>query len=292
MFAAIPFPPIHPEVFSIPGFDLFGLHLGPFPLRWYALAYIAGLMLGWRYMVAIVKNEKLWTPGQVRPTPLQCDDFLFWATLGVIVGGRLGYVFFYNMKILWTDPLQTFAIWQGGMSFHGGLIGVTTAMVLFARKYKLPFLTLSDIVATVTPIGLFFGRIANFINGELWGRPTDVPWGVIFPNADGLPRHPSQLYECALEGVVLFSILRLATYNRLTLKRPGLTTGIFLVCYGVFRSSLENVREPDSFMPIFPFGLTMGMILSIPMIVFGGWLVYNAMKAPTPPANPANPAKA
>jgi phosphatidylglycerol:prolipoprotein diacylglycerol transferase len=285
MFAAIPFPNIDPAVFTIPGLDLFGLQLGPFPLRWYALAYIAGLMLGWRYMVATVKNEKLWLPGQTRPTPLQCDDFLFWATLGVILGGRLGYVFFYNLDILWTDPLRTFAIWEGGMSFHGGLLGVTAAMLIFARKYKLPFLTLADIVAAATPIGLFFGRIANFINGELWGRPTEAPWGVIFPNADGLPRHPSQLYEAALEGIVLFSVLRLATHTRLTLKRPGLTTGIFLLCYGLFRASLENVRQPDSFMPDFPLGLTMGMMLSIPMIVFGGWLAYKALK-------PADPAKA
>jgi phosphatidylglycerol:prolipoprotein diacylglycerol transferase len=224
-------------------------------------------------------------PGQTRPTPLQCDDFLFWATLGVILGGRLGYVFFYNLDILWTDPLRTFAIWEGGMSFHGGLLGVTAAMLIFARKYKLPFLTLADIVAAATPIGLFFGRIANFINGELWGRPTEAPWGVIFPNADGLPRHPSQLYEAALEGIVLFSVLRLATHTRLTLKRPGLTTGIFLLCYGLFRASLENVRQPDSFMPDFPLGLTMGMMLSIPMIVFGGWLAYKALK-------PADPAKA
>lgn len=285
MFAAIPFPNIDPAVFTIPAFPLFGMEFGPFPLRWYALAYIAGLMLGWRYMVMIVKNEKLWLPGQKRPSPVQCDDFLFWATLGVILGGRLGYVLFYNLKILWTAPLEIFAIWHGGMSFHGGLLGVTLAMVLFARQNKLPFLTVADIVAAVTPIGLFFGRIANFINGELWGRATNAPWGVIFPSADGQPRHPSQLYECALEGIVLFSILRLATHTRLTLKRPGLTAGIFLLGYGLFRSSLENVREPDSFMPNFPLGLTMGMILSLPMMAFGAWLIYTAMK-------PAAPAKA
>lgn len=278
MFAAIPFPHIDPALLTLPGFSIGDLHLGPFPLRWYALAYIAGLILGWRYMVAIVKNEKLWRPGQKRPSPLQCDDFLFWATLGVIVGGRLGYVLFYNTSILWTNPLELFAIWQGGMSFHGGLIGVTTAMLLFAQQQKLSFFTLADIVAAVTPIGLFFGRIANFINGELWGRPTEMPWGVIFPGADGLPRHPSQLYEAALEGIVMFSILRLATHTRLTLKRPGLTTGVFLLCYGLFRSALENVRQPDSQMPHFPFGLTMGIILSIPMMAFGVWLVMNALK--------------
>ncbi len=286
MFAAIPFPQIDPALLTIPGFSIGDLQLGPFPLRWYALAYIAGLLLGWRYMVAIVKNEKLWLPsqqlGQQRPSPLQCDDFLFWATLGVIVGGRVGYVLFYNTSILWTNPMELFAIWQGGMSFHGGLIGVTLAMVVFAQQQKLSFLTLADIVAAVTPIGLFFGRIANFINGELWGRPTEMPWGVIFPGADGLPRHPSQLYQAALEGIVLFSILRLATHTRLTLKRPGLTTGVFLFCYGLFRSALENTREPDAQMPDFPFGLTMGIILSIPMMAFGAWLVLNALKRDEP----------
>jgi phosphatidylglycerol:prolipoprotein diacylglycerol transferase len=279
MFAAIPFPHISPAVFTLPGFDIGSMHLGPFPLRWYALAYIAGLILGWRYMVSIVKDERLWTTGQKRPTPLACDDFLFWATLGVIFGGRLGYILFYNTQILWTNPLEVFQIWNGGMSFHGGLIGVTLAVIFFARQQKVPLWTMGDLVAAVTPIGLFFGRIANFINAELWGRPTDLPWGMIFPTADGLPRHPSQLYEAALEGLVLFSVLRLATHVRLTLKRPGLTAGIFLFCYGLFRAALENVREPDIQMPHFPLGLTMGMILSLPMLAIGAYLVWSRLQS-------------
>ena len=282
MFAAIPFPHIDPALLTIPGFSIGDLQLGPFPLRWYALAYIAGLILGWRYMVAIVKNEKLWLPGQKRPSPLQCDDFLFWATLGVIVGGRVGYVLFYNTAILWTNPLELFAIWQGGMSFHGGFLGVLIAMAFAARKHHLDWWRLMDFVAPLVPIGLAAGRLGNFINGELWGRPTEMPWGVIFPGADGLPRHPSQLYEAALEGIVMFSILRLATHTRLTLQRPGLTTGVFLFCYGLFRSALENVRQPDAQMPNFPFGLTMGIILSIPMMAFGVWLVLNALKRDEP----------
>ncbi|MGE3302229.1 MAG: prolipoprotein diacylglyceryl transferase [Hyphomonadaceae bacterium] len=280
MFAAIPFPPIDPAVFTLPAITLGGLHLGPFPLRWYALAYIAGLLLGWRYMVAMVKNEKLWRAGQKRPSPTECDDFLFWATLGVIVGGRLGYVLFYNTHIFWTNPLEVLAIWTGGMSFHGGLIGVTIAMIVFARRQGVPFWTIADIVAACTPIGLFFGRIANFINAELWGRRTDLPWGVIFPTADGFPRHPSQLYEAVLEGIVLFSVLRLATHVRFALKRPGLATGVFLLCYALFRISLENVREPDAQMPNFPLGLTMGMMLSIPMLLGGAALVARALRLP------------
>jgi phosphatidylglycerol:prolipoprotein diacylglycerol transferase len=278
MFTAIPFPHLDPAVFTLPGFDIGSMHLGPFPLRWYALAYIAGLILGWRYMVNIVKDERLWLPKQVRPTPLACDDFLFWATLGVIFGGRLGYILFYNTQILWTNPLEVLQIWNGGMSFHGGLIGVTLAVFFFARQQKVPLWTMADIVAAVTPIGLFFGRIANFINAELWGRPTDLPWGMIFPTADGLPRHPSQLYEAALEGLVLFSVLRLATHVRLTLKRPGLTAGIFLFCYGLFRAALENVREPDVQMPHFPLGLTMGMMLSLPMLALGAFLVWTRLQ--------------
>jgi phosphatidylglycerol---prolipoprotein diacylglyceryl transferase len=278
MFTAIPFPHIDPAVFTLPGFDIGSMHLGPFPLRWYALAYIAGLVLGWRYMIAIVKNDRLWKPGQSRPSALSCDDFLFWATLGVILGGRLGYMLFYDTSVIWTDPLQVLQIWNGGMSFHGGLIGVTLAIFFFARQQKVPFFTMADIVATVTPIGLFFGRIANFINAELWGRPTDMPWGVIFPTADGLPRHPSQLYEAALEGLVLFSVLRLATHVRLTLKRPGMTTGIFLFCYALFRIALENVRQPDAQMPNFPLGLTMGMMLSIPMLALGAYLFWQGLQ--------------
>ncbi len=332
MFALIPYPEIDPAVFTLPAVDLGGLHLGPFPLRWYALAYIAGLVLGWRYMVFLVKREQLWNKGQRRPSAVDCDDFLFWATLGVIVGGRLGFVLFYAPDLIWTAPLKMFAIWEGGMSFHGGLLGVATAVIYFALKPRhnpeyflaqaktralkkpaedqrsnyvevpdagwitkeqdaklrseslqpIPLLTLGDIVAACAPIGLFFGRIANFINGELWGRPTDLPWAMIFPRSDGLPRHPSQLYEACLEGILLFSILFFTTHKLQAFKRPGLNVGVFLVCYGLFRSLVENVREPDVGMDNFPFGLTMGMMLSTPMILLGAWLIWRALNGVQP----------
>jgi phosphatidylglycerol---prolipoprotein diacylglyceryl transferase len=326
MFAAIPFPQIDPALLTIPGFSIGDTAFGPFPLRWYALAYLAGLLIGWRYMIALSKNDRLWNAGQIRPSPPACDDFLFYATLGVILGGRIGYVLFYNTHIIWDNPAEIFAIWQGGMSFHGGLIGVCLAVFWFSsRPYfdtfayarlakaravakkpdngdyvevekigwikkadaakfrveatqKIPLLVLADLAAAVTPIGLFFGRLANFVNAELWGRPTDLPWGVIFPTADGQPRHPSQLYEAALEGLVLFSILRLATHVRQTLKKPGLTMGIFLLCYGLFRAALENVRQPDPQMPDFPFGMTMGMMLSLPMLIIGAYMIYTRVK--------------
>ena len=302
MFAAIQFPNIENYLFRIPGFEVFGLHLGPFPLRWYALAYIAGLMLGWRYMVALTKNEGLWRPGQKRPNGGECDDFLFWATLGVILGGRLGFILFYMLPspeqfaLIKENPMTLIEIWNGGMSFHGGLIGVSLAIFLFARRQHIPLLTLGDIVAAVTPIGLFFGRIANFINGELWGRTTDAPWGVIFCSnnimrdnggacpAGPLPRHPSQLYEACLEGLVLFAVLWLATHRGKSFQRPGFTIGLFMLAYGVFRFSLENVRQPDATMPNFPFGLTMGMMLSAPMVIIGLALMAAAWTGRTSPA--------
>jgi len=267
--AALTYPHIDPAALTIPAFDVFGMTIGPLALRWYALAYIAGLILGWRYMIALCGAPDLWRNDQSKPTALQLDDFLFWATIGVIVGGRLGYIVFYATDVLWTRPLEIFAIWHGGMSFHGGLIGVTTAIVWFARANGLPILTLGDLAAAAAPIGLFFGRIANFINGELWGRPTDVPWAMVFPTGGPAPRHPSQLYEAALVGIVLFFIIRLVTHQLRALKRPGLTVGAFLAGYGVFRTLVEFVREPDAQMPDFPLGLTMGMMLSLPMVAVG-----------------------
>jgi phosphatidylglycerol:prolipoprotein diacylglycerol transferase len=295
--AAIQFPNIDPAALTLPGFDLFGGHWGPFHLRWYALAYIAGLILGWRWMVFLIRKDRLWTPGRAPLTVPQADDFLFWATLGVILGGRLGYVVFYNTSIIWRNPAEILQIWQGGMSFHGGLIGVILATIWFARKNNISFLGLGDIAAAATPFGLFFGRIANFINGELWGRHTDAPWGMIFCNerisamggglcaAGSEPRHPSQLYEAALEGVVLFTIINVLTLRYDSLRRPGLNSGVFLICYGLFRLSLEFVREPDAQMPEALRGfVTMGMLLSVPMILIGAWLVQRAMKQPAPAA--------
>lgn len=267
--AALTFPIIDPAAVTIPAFEVFGLTIGPLALRWYALAYIAGLLLGWRYMLALVRAPRLWHKDQLKPSAPQLDDFLFWATLGVIVGGRLGYVLFYATDLIWTRPLDVFAIWRGGMSFHGGLLGVAVAVIWFARANALPILTLADLVAAAAPIGLFFGRVANFINGELWGRPTDAPWGMVFPTGGPFPRHPSQLYEAVLEGIVLFLILRVFTHQRHAFERPGLVTGLFLIGYGVFRTFVEFFREPDAQMPDFPFGLTMGMMLSTPMVVAG-----------------------
>ncbi|MBU2136686.1 MAG: prolipoprotein diacylglyceryl transferase [Alphaproteobacteria bacterium] len=257
---------------------------GEFGIRWYALAYVAGILLGWRYAVRLVKNGRLWGGQTPTATPLQIDDLILWVTLGVILGGRLGYVLFYQPQMIWQSPLEVFQIWNGGMSFHGGLLGVIAALVLFARTQKIDLLRLGDLVAPAVPIGLFFGRIANFINGELWGRPTTAPWGMVFPGApDGFPRHPSQLYEAALEGVVLFLILRFATHNRLWLQRRGVLAGLFLTGYALFRLSLENVREPDKFLEGFVAatgGLTMGMLLSIPMLLGGAWLIWRGLKEP------------
>ena len=268
----MPFPDIDPVLFQI----------GPIAIRWYALAYVAGLFLGWCYMLQLANTPALWG-GKAKDGapvgPAHVDDFFFWATIGVIAGGRLGYVLFYQPAMIWTNPLEIFQPWNGGMSFHGGLIGVTLAIVLYTRSAKIPMLRLGDAVAAATPIGLFFGRIANFINGELYGRTTELPWGVIFPTGGSLPRHPSQLYEAALEGLVLFAVLAFATWRFKSLTRPGLNIGIFLAGYGIFRASLETVRQPDTHMPDFPFGLTMGMMLSLPMLAAGLWLVWRAVRA-------------
>ncbi|MGE3930389.1 MAG: prolipoprotein diacylglyceryl transferase [Hyphomonadaceae bacterium] len=280
-----------PAALTIPGFELFGGQWGPFHLRWYALAYIAGLVLGWRWMVWLIRRDRLWAPGKPVMTVPQADDFLFWATLGVILGGRLGYVLFYKPDMIWQSPAQILQIWQGGMSFHGGLIGVALASLWFARRNNIALLGLGDLAAAATPIGLFFGRLANFINGELWGRPTDAPWGMVFCSetirelnygscpAGSEPRHPSQLYEAALEGVALFAIINVLTLRYDSLRKPGMNVGVFLICYGLFRALMETVREPDAHMPEALRGvITMGMLLSIPMILIGAWLVHRALK--------------
>lgn len=282
-----------------PNIDPVAVHLGPVPIRWYSLAYIGGLALGWWYSVRLLKNSRLWTAGPP-VTRAQLDDVIFWVAIGVMAGGRLGYLFFYEPALLvepWVflgagmDPgiLKTLVgwipippalmLWKGGMSFHGGLIGVTLAGWLYARKYKVNALSLGDLFACATPIGLFFGRIANFINGELYGRPWDGPWSMIFPTDPlGVARHPSQLYEAALEGIALFIILRLASHAFHLLKKPGATIGLFLIGYSLSRIFVENFREPDIGMPDFPFGITMGMILSTPMFLLGAWLMWRTRK--------------
>jgi phosphatidylglycerol:prolipoprotein diacylglycerol transferase len=259
-----------------PDFDPVLIQIGPIAIRWYALAYVAGILLGWRYAVALVRNPRLWGGQAPTATPAQIDDLVLWVTLGIILGGRIGYVLFYDTALVWTDPLEIFKVWHGGMSFHGGLIGVTLAILGFARANRIDILKLGDLVAPAVPIGLGFGRIANFINGELWGRPTTVPWGMIFPNAGPEPRHPSQIYEAILEGLVLFLVLRVATHNRGWLQRRGAVAGLFLAGYALIRISLENVRQPDATMPLFPLGLTMGMMLSAPMLLAGLWLIWRA----------------
>jgi phosphatidylglycerol---prolipoprotein diacylglyceryl transferase len=259
---------------EFPNFDPVLIQIGPIAIRWYALAYVAGILLGWRYAVLLARNTRLWGPSGPPATAEQLDDLVLWVTLGIILGGRIGYVLFYATDLIWRDPLEILMVWHGGMSFHGGFLGVAIALVGFARYHKMPFFSLTDLVAPVVPIGLFFGRIANFINGELWGRPTDAPWGVIFPGAGPLPRHPSQLYEALLEGLVLFALMGLATHKAGWLEKRGAVTGIFLAGYGFFRVCLEMVREPDSFLPQYPLGLTMGMMLSLPMLLVGLWLIW------------------
>jgi len=258
MMFAIPFPAIDPVLISI----------GPLAIRWYSLAYIAGILLGWRYILGLAAMRK-----QKGIDAAAIDDLIVWLVLGVILGGRLGYVLFYKAGYYLANPLEALYVWQGGMSFHGGALGVILAMALFSRKRDIAFLPLADMVVCAVPIGLFFGRIANFINGELFGRPTDVPWAVVFPRGGPEPRHPSQLYESFLEGLVLFLILTaLWRYTRLY-ERPGAMGGVFLMGYGAFRFFVEFFREPDAHLGYLVSGATMGQFLSLPMIVFGLWLV-------------------
>lgn len=282
-----------------PEFDPVLIHLGPLPIRWYALAYVAGIVLGWWYASRLAKTERLWSPGKPPVTGPQLDDLVLWITLGVILGGRFGYALFYKPAMFaqlftgdsWGERLELLQLWTGGMSFHGGFLGVVIAIALYANRQKINPLSLGDLIAPVAPIGLLFGRIANFINGELWGRETTVPWAIRFCNArieqmygfcpaGNEPRHPSQLYEAGLEGLLLLIILSLAIWKWKMLKRPGFVTGLFLLGYGVCRAALENVRQPDAGLEHLPLGLTMGMILSIPMMLVGAWLIWRALKKP------------
>ncbi len=276
-----------------PEFDPVLIHIGPLAIRWYALAYVGGILLGWRWAVHLARKTSLWRGTQPTAGDSQIDDLILYVTLGIILGGRLGYILFYKPELIWTDPLEILKTWNGGMSFHGGMIGVMVAVSTFAGIHKLNVLRLGDLVAPCVPFGLFFGRIANFINGELWGRPTTLPWGIIFPRAGFEPRHPSQLYEAALEGLILFLILLWGTHKAKLLPRQGALTGLFLLFYGLSRVLLENVREPDRDMPDFPLGLTMGMMLSVPMVLAGIALILSSRRpaALAPPASP-EPAEA
>jgi len=315
----IPFPNIDPVLFDF----------GFFQIRWYALAYIFGLVLGWQYVQLLLRSDRLWAEKDwksfprewtvwtlpltgwriphprlsfdkktIRPfkvkkpaTAVQIDDLLLWAALGVILGGRLGYVFLYAM---WYDhlrdfylenPLRMLYVWQGGMSFHGGLLGVIVAVLIFARLNKLDPIRVGDVIAPAVPIGLLFGRLANFINGELWGKVTTVPWGVIFPHPDAgpLPRHPSQLYEAGLEGIVLFCVLYYLTWYMRALHRPGLTTGVFLLGYAIARFFVEFAREAKDYIGSPENWFTMGMLFSLPMGLAGLafiWFALNSTQTP------------
>ena len=284
---------------TFPEFDPVLIHLGPLPIRWYALAYVAGIVLGWIYAARILKSDRVWAPGKPPLAGPQLDDLILWITLGIILGGRFGYALFYKPIMfaqLFTgsslgERFELFQLWTGGMSFHGGMLGCTLAVLIYAWRTRSNALSIGDMALAAAPIGLFFGRLANFVNGELWGRTTDVPWAIRFCNArieqmygfcpaGNEPRHPSQLYEAGLEGLLLFIVLGLAVWKWRLLAKPGYVTGLFLVGYGLSRALLETVRQPDAGMENFPLGLTMGMMLSIPMILVGAWLIHRAWKRP------------
>jgi phosphatidylglycerol:prolipoprotein diacylglycerol transferase len=267
-----------PLALPFPNFDPVIVNLGPFSIRWYALAYIGGILLGWWYARFIIRTDRFWE----RKPPvslLQYDDFIVWVTLGIILGGRAGYVLFYNFPHFAQHPLEILELWKGGMSFHGGFVGCVLAVILFSYKRGISMLSLGDITCAVGPIGILFGRIANFINGELWGRTTDVPWAVMFPAGGGVPRHPSQLYEAALEGVLLF-ILLAALINRGALRRPGLIIGFFAIGYSIARIVSELFREPDVQLGYLWGQMTMGMILSVPLLLAGIAFVTYALRRP------------
>ncbi len=257
--------------FDTLGLDPVALDLGFFQIKWYSLAYIGGIMLGWWYLLKLIAQ-----PG----APLarrHADDMIFYATLGIILGGRAAYVLFYKPEIL-AHPLDVFKLWEGGMSFHGGVIGVSLGIIWLARKHKLDWLRIHDYVACCVPFGLFFGRLANFVNGELWGRATDLPWAVVFPRAGDVARHPSQLYEAGLEGILLFIILYMMFWKTQARYQPGKLVGTFLAVYGTSRFLVELVREPDAGLEHLWWGLSMGQTLSVPMIVGGIYLIATAKR--------------
>jgi phosphatidylglycerol---prolipoprotein diacylglyceryl transferase len=275
---------------SFPLIDPIAISIGPFAIRWYALAYVAGLLGGWFYAKRLAARADLWG-GLKQPKPIDVDDLIVWVALGVVLGGRIGYVLFYNLGSYLSQPLEMFAIWRGGMSFHGGFLGAVLAIVLFARSRGLNPLAMLDMAAVVTPIGLFFGRIANFINGELWGRPApDFPYAVVFPHAGPVPRHPSQIYEAFGEGLILFVVMAFAA-RRFGFRRPGLLGGIFVLGYALARIVCEFFREPDeqlgflfgSSMQALGGGITMGMLLSIPMALVGAAAIVLAARGFTRP---------
>ena len=261
-FGVMAFPQIDPILFEI----------GPFALRWYSLAYIGGLFFGWWFIRRATRM-----PGAPM-SETHIDDFFFLAAMGVIFGGRVGYVLFYNLPYYIDNPLAALKLWDGGMSFHGGLVGVCLAVIYFSRKYKLDLMRVADIVAVVSPIGLLLGRMANFINAELWGRASDAPWAMIFPtDPHQIPRHPSQLYEALLEGLVLFIILQVLWHFTNLKKKAGIIAGVFFIGYGAARFTVEFFREPDAHLGLWE-GVSRGQMLTIPMFLFAGWLIAQGLK--------------
>jgi phosphatidylglycerol:prolipoprotein diacylglycerol transferase len=265
----IPFPDIDPIAIS----------LGPLHIRWYGLAYLAGFLGGWFYAGWLADLDR-----DRRPNREDIDNLLPLLVLGVILGGRIGYVLFYNLDLFMAHPLDMFKVWEGGMSFHGGLLGVACAILGFAWKNKIPPIAIGDIISTVVPIGLFFGRIANFINGELYGRITTVPWAIVFPRGHDVPRHPSQLYEAFLEGICLFTVMFLLARNATIRRTPGLLFGTFLIGYGLCRATVEYFREPDEQIGFIFQYFSMGQLLSLPMIIAGIIIIIHAKKHKTSPA--------
>ena len=263
MLFALPFPVIDPTLIEI----------GPIAIRWYALAYIVGIVLGWRLLLRLVVLPP------VVATRLQVDDFVTWATLGIVLGGRLGYVIFYQPGYFLYNPLEIFAVWGGGMSFHGGALGVIIAMWLYCRQQKVDFVRFGDRLVTVVPIGLFLGRCANFVNGELWGRVSDVPWAMVFPTGGAEPRHPSQLYQAMLEGLLLFVVLQVLVRVPAIRARRGFLAGVFIAGYGLARIIGEVFRQPDAHLGLLFAGATMGQLLSVPMLIVGGWMIARSRPA-------------
>jgi len=275
--AALPFPNIDPVIVTI----------GPLAIHWYGIGYIVGILFAWWYAKRLAANTKLWPAGMLPMKPEDIDDFVVWAAIGVVLGGRTGYVLFYDLPRYIANPLDIFAVWQGGMSFHGGMLGTILAMILFSRSRGIRTWSLIDVVAAGAPVGLGLVRLANFINSELWGKLTDVPWAVEFPNGGPFPRHPSQIYEALLEGFVLFCLLRFLTHWRLRLATPGFVSGAFVTGYGLARIFVEFFREPDKQLG-YLLGtdwLTMGMVLSTPMLAIGIWAMAIAKRLPEPVKN-------
>jgi phosphatidylglycerol:prolipoprotein diacylglycerol transferase len=267
----LPFPAIDPVLISV----------GPLSIRWYALSYIVGIFIGWWYARTLAGNQRLWGPNGSPMKPADIDDFVVWATVGIILGGRLGFVLFYDLPHYIDNPGDILAIWHGGMSFHGGLLGTMLAMFLFARSRKIPVWSLFDVIGASVPPGILLVRLANFINGELWGKPTDLPWAMVFPNAGPEPRHPSPLYEGLLEGLILFLILRYLTHGMKRLQQPGFVAGAFAAWYGASRIFVEFFRVPDVQIGYLWGPLTLGMLLSIPLLVIGiGLMIWASRKTP------------